>query len=255
MRDRYTPDQYDHPGTQKELEYLKDLLGDFGVNEDIDPKTALQRIFDRWTSFQADIISVAESVKKKAERGVPIGDILLEKAKTIHAFLFDGILENAGEYRKESDPNLGRVYFGGQKPQGRGMKYKGTPPKDIDAEVKNAFSFLDYMPSACKREIVKASMLFYLHFVRSHPFYDANGRIGRTVVSIYLYVHGYYIDWKEVNKKRNKFLDKINSCHDRCYSNNERMKERYRDYLVGFVMRKVESHQDFYDPDMVQSEE
>jgi fido (protein-threonine AMPylation protein) len=224
-------------------------MGDFGAEDDIDSEVALQRIYERWTRVLNDITSIGDSIRDSAGDGESLSTMLRRLAKTTHAFLFDGILRNAGEYRKKEEPNEGAVYFGGREPQSCRMKYKGTHPNSIEEEVDEAFSLLVFEPNADKKVIVRRATIYYLLFVRVHPFYDANGRVGRMIVSVYLYMHGYYLDWEDINRKKGKFISKINSCHDRADSVNENMKEKYRGYLVNFVMRRVENHSEFYESD------
>ena len=78
----------------------------------------------------------------------------------------------------------------------------------------------------------KAPSTFYQHFVKVHPFYDANGRIGRLIASIYLEYFEYKVLWKELETtKKNKFLGKLNECHKR---QNPPLKEEYLEYLYDF---------------------
>lgn len=79
---------------------------------------------------------------------------------------------------------------------------------------------------------VWTSMEFYQKFVNVHPFYDANGRIARFLVSIYLQYHGFYIQWKIMEEKhKEKFLKKLNHCHVRIGSSTY---GKYLDYLHKF---------------------
>ena len=45
-----------------------------------------------------------------------------------------------------------------------------------------------------------------------HPFYDANGRIGRLIATMYLESHGVVLSWSEFDSKK-KFINKLNRCH------------------------------------------
>ena len=250
MRERYSPHGYDHPGTERELEHLDDLMGDFGTDEDIDVEVALRRIFERWQRIQSDIIAIGDSIREKVESEVSLSSELKSLALGAHYYLFDGILVNAGEYRKRSDPNRGVVYFGGNEPQGMEMKYEGEHPPKIDQGINEAFSFLSYERDESKSKIVKNATTFYATFVRVHPFYDANGRIGRLIMSVYLYIHDYYLDWKSVNEKKGKLINKLNACHDRSKTKNKSKKDKYRRYLSSFVKKFVERHSEFYDEDV-----
>lgn len=55
-------------------------------------------------------------------------------------------------------------------------------------------------------------MRFYQKFVNVHPFYDANGRIGRLIALMYLADRNLVLSWSEFDSKT-KFIKKLNRCH------------------------------------------
>lgn len=69
---------------------------------------------------------------------------------------------------------------------------------------------------------------FYQQFVQIHPFYDANGRIGRFLLEIYLNLHGIGMQWKKLYANE-KWIKKLNDCHRRKGASEY---ERYLGYLV-----------------------
>lgn len=82
------------------------------------------------------------------------------------------------------------------------------------------------------------TMRFYQHFVYVHPFYDGNGRIGRIIVSIYLHLFNFYVQWEEFDGPNNsKFIKKLNACHKRMES--RFTFERYFGHLLSFFREYV----------------
>ena len=85
---------------------------------------------------------------------------------------------------------------------------------------------------------VRASAVFYYELSAIHPFYDANGRIGRLIVSLYLYRFGYRMDWQTLLENQNTFLKKLNHCIKRRETNASTL-NRYINYLVRFWTKYV----------------
>lgn len=173
----------------------------------------------------------------------------------VHAFLYWDILNNAGQVRRSSDPNAGNVYFGGIAQRTMRDKFVGTKPGLITLELDEAFLIL-FNEEYNYRE---RSIRFYADFVAIHPFYDANGRIGRYIIDVYLQSHLHYVDWQSINKSHGKFLRKLNYCHsvrtkykeclEQINSNSEinahkaaywkSIRERYIGYLLSFWTKFV----------------
>jgi len=140
--------------------------------------------------------------------------------KVLHSFLFQKILSNAGEYRKSSEPGSGIVRFGATR------QYSGSHPSHIAEATQTALDLLK--PTSA--EPIRTALKFYQQFVFIHPFYDANGRIGRFIVSLYLHYHGFILDWEKL-EKTSKWLTTINKCHDRMNARGE-VYELYIGYMV-----------------------
>ena len=83
------------------------------------------------------------------------------------------------------------------------------------------------------------AVLFYKDFSGVHPFYDANGRVGRYVVSVYLLLHGRYVEWGRVDQKEKAFLKRINACLERRDSKDAGLVATYEGYLVQLWRRFV----------------
>ncbi|MDZ7795540.1 MAG: Fic family protein [Candidatus Marinimicrobia bacterium] len=109
----------------------------------------------------------------------------------IHSILYNDILNNAGKFREKDDINNGKIYFGGVEQREFKAKYTGSPPQEIEKKIIEA---IQHLVNGNESSINNA-MRFYQKFVYCHPFYDANGRIARLIVSIYLYNKDLIIDW------------------------------------------------------------
>jgi len=216
-----------------EIEYLAELIKDFPTNTTVDPDKALDIINDRFRALEsADFI---ESVCKASERIVneQLLRFFINLVKLIHRYLYGDILSNAGRYRKNSDPDYGKVSFGGNKPHALKQKYTGAPPKYIRKNLKIAFSWLNRNPV----DPVDNALRFYQHFVQIHPFYDANGRIARLIITVYLRSFKFHLLWSELNKSQYKFLHKLNQCHD-CFGQEvfEKYFRLFSDFCRKFII-------------------
>lgn len=206
-----------------ELNYLAELIEDFPPKKKISAEDAFKELKVRYETLESfadgfiDFLlslpdnKVAEFFPKlgKIDDNFPYGMMLF--MAIAHKYLFAEILSNAGEFRLISDPHSGKVYYGGVSKREIGQhKFFGSNPEKIVDDLNSAFLLLKKK----SEEPIKAGLEFYRRFVRIHPFYEANGRIARLILMIYLQYHGYYIVWREINEKHTgKFLSKLNSCH------------------------------------------
>ncbi len=231
---------------KQETQYLRDLIRDFGADGCPSAEIALDLIFKRYTILQSNFVDIAEWIVTQADYKGDLRDIF--KATIIcgvHELLFEGVLSNAGQYRKSDEPKGGRVFFGGQRGDRRQSRFEGSLPHRIETDLDVAFGYLS--PNlGSDEDPVRSAILFYADFVYIHPFYDGNGRIARLLVSLYLYLHAYYVDWQELDKKQNKFLKKLNACHDRRESVNVKKYRSYQNLLVRFFKKYVVPHEEFY---------
>jgi Fic family protein len=202
-----------------ELHMLAGLMRDFPAIER-DVKTALERVEVRYKEVREQILFKSERINLSPQ--------------TIHQYLYQDILSNAGEYRKITDPGNGTVYFGGQDAQtAYGHRYQGCVPTDIHQSVLNCLEVLQ-----AKNELpVINSAIFYQQFVYIHPFYDANGRIGRLLIDAYLIEYQKIVDWKKLQANHD-WLKKLNNCHDRMRADNNSLREYlgyWKNYFAKFV--------------------
>jgi fido (protein-threonine AMPylation protein) len=185
-----------------EISYLDSLISSFGTQSDLRAEEKTKLIYARYSELEKKRSNVLRTVSNNA-------DGYHQLCLKVHSFLYWDILENAGQVRQSSDPNGGNVYFGGIAQRTMRDKFVGTKPEFITSELEEAFLIL-FNEEYSYRE---RSIRFYADFVAIHPFYDANGRIGRYIVDVYLQSHLHYVDWQSINKIHSKFLRKLNYCH------------------------------------------
>jgi len=134
--------------------------------------------------------------------------------KFLHQRMFENILGNAGSYRETGDRLEGHVEFGlptkkiNDNAECSSSRFSGIQPDEIPTGIENAIGQLAFDGSNPAGNAAK----FYQQFVRIHPFYDGNGRIGRYIVEAYLYHHGLYVRWLDM-KKNNRWIRQLNYCH------------------------------------------
>ncbi len=158
-----------------------------------------------------------------------------ELGKLSHRTLYGGVLSNAGSYRQAAEPNGGTVYFG---PYSRGhSEFTGTPADKIEGELSQVFRHLVKNAS----DPVSAATIFYQQFVRVHPFYDANGRICRLLVSVYLDYHRRYVDWDTLHSQGD-WIHKLNACHKR---QGQHLYNTYLGRLIDYFAGHVRSKSEF----------
>lgn len=209
-----------------ELATINDLLKDFAVNEELTAEEVYEISWTRYNALeQVPFTEILNSnwVVRLLRR--PLFIILPNK---IHEYLFEGLFTFAGEFRSIEDPNQGKIYFGHQNAHRRKPKFHGDAPTDIQSGVIEAVGFLKKKTD----DPLYNAIRFYQKFVNVHPFYDANGRIGRLIATIYLANHNLSLSWSEFDSKR-KFIKKLNRCH---LNPNEETFGYLVDYLREFTL-------------------
>jgi Fic family protein len=82
-----------------------------------------------------------------------------------HSELMNGLIENAGKYRKQS---VGIV-------KGTKIEHLAPPHENVPYQMKNLF---DYLKNSDELTLIKSCVFHYeMEFI--HPFLDGNGRMGR----------------------------------------------------------------------------
>ena len=224
-----------------ELKYLAELIDDFPPKKKITATDAFEELKVRYETLEFYIDSFLESLLNLPKSKITLlfpdiskGEDYFPKGMMLyiviaHRYLFADILSNAGQFRQKTDPHNGSVYYGGLSYREIGKyKFYGSNPDTIVANLNIAVSFLKRKTN----KPIESGLEFYRRFVRIHPFYEANGRIARLILTIYLQYHGYYIVWREIDSKcKGRFLSKLNSCHTH---EGKATYEKYFGYFVSF---------------------
>jgi Fic family protein len=178
----------------------------FPVNPKISLDAATERIRD-FCNNQLPAEEFAEELKKLPKKAVE--EFFQEVPAELHKQLFDGILSNAGVYRKITDPNKGEVFFGPSTNQ-----FAGAEPGTIERMLRQNISTLILHPD----DPVAVAAKFYQRFVYIHPFNDGNGRIARFIVEVYLIYHQHRVDFERLRKTA-RWLKQLNYCHRKLKTN------------------------------------
>ena len=231
-----------------ELTYLSELINDFPCKNKLELNKAQKLLLSRYLQLEKNIHAILkllddDSLSKR------IGDLYPKLNKIqdtfpahfyflmifFHEYLFSKILCNAGEFRKSTDPHRGRIGFGGTDYRVIAkFKYSGSPCVEIENDLIKCFLLLTKNPA----DPLAVSVEFYRRFVKVHPFYDGNGRIGRLIISIYNLYHGSYIRWGEIETggNKSKFIKKLNECHNR---EGQAIYSQHFEFLLSFFRKFV----------------
>ena len=227
-----------------EIETIRGLLDDFGA-AGWDPsraEEAFDAIRDHYTLLSDRYVDVAETVAKALESGVALPQACQAVLGLAHTRLYNGIMTNAGQVRRPSDPGGSSVYFGGLKGDRREWRFKGTPASQIESDLDQAFARLTDRRGSDRAALDAArddAVRFYADLSRIHPFYDGNGRAGRFVVSVFLHLHGWLAEWGRLERKDGQFIKRINNVNEKTTAQTD-----YDRLLVDFWKRYVVSTDD-----------
>lgn len=225
-----------------EVESLRELLADFGV-VGWGPERAEEtyHLIRARQAFLADsYVETAEVVERVLSERLSPPRALAILLRMAHESLFGDILTNAGKPRRFGDAGGSRVYFGGNRGDRREPRFTGTPAAQIDTELAAAFERLEDCRGNRTDEAPDRAILFYADLSRIHPFYDGNGRAGRFVVSVYLHLHGWLVEWGRIEAREGEFMRRINNVIEK--------KTAVRDYdadLLRYWRRHVIRTDDF----------
>ncbi len=132
----------------------------------------------------------------KSQKTIKFDENLVKK---IHAIIMQNIDDDsAGSFRK-IDVGI------------RGASFLPMQAVLVEEEIKNLFEWFD--ENTEKIQELELITIFHQKFEEIHPFKDGNGRVGRELVRIWLYIHGLptiFID-KTNREEYLKCLDKGNT--------------------------------------------
>lgn len=179
-------------------------MREFPVIPPISFDAAIERLKD-FCNNQPSAEDFARALKQWPPQVVELSfqEIFQEIPTELHKQLFGGILSNAGEYRKATDPNKGEVFFGPSTNQ-----FAGADPGTIERMLRQSLSTLVLHPT----DPIAVAACFYQRFVYIHPFNDGNGRIARFIVEVYLIYNQHRVDFERL-RKTTRWLKQLNYCH------------------------------------------
>lgn len=222
-----------------ELDSLRDLLDHFGEEGWEPPRAeeAFDIIADRYRGLADQYVEVAEVVSEVVDASqISLPTACRRVLLIVHRQMYEGILNNAGSPRQLGDSGGSTVYFGGMQGNRRIPKFEGSPADQIAEELERASQKLQDRRGGDLEKARDEAILFYAELSRIHPFYDGNGRAGRFAISVYLHLHGWLVEWGEVEKHEGKFMKKINSLNKR---RGQGVESTYQGYLLSFWARHV----------------
>lgn len=190
-------------GESSELLQLQELIELFPSEYSIENVAEANRLArTRFDALDNEIIpSIAQSIRPD---GYQLDtDKCFELCRLFHYIIFKGIISINGEFRKRQHKEGGRVYFGGQRHQEIRAQFSGSTPELIEENLAEAFQYLIEADSTIP---ISNAFRFYQKFVKTHPFYDGNGRIARLLVNLYMHTYDKFVDWKNLQDK-SKFLN------------------------------------------------
>ncbi len=98
-----------------------------------------------------------------------------EMILNLHYLMFNGVIKDAGIYRKERSSIQTETGF---------ETFIAAPPEHIDGEMSSLLEWLNH--SAPAYDPIAAATVFFHEFESIHPFENGNGRIGRFLLRAYL---------------------------------------------------------------------
>lgn len=220
-------------------------MRDFPVANQPSLKESINLIQDRctiWDSILFDNIISSDDIY----------ELISSLPRSIHYYIFNGILGNAGKVRNISDKNNGHVEFGlpvkgfSDSANYTRSKFIGTSPEYINTRLNETIKLLSRDAS----DPIENAAIFYQQFVGIHPFYDGNGRIGRIMVDVYLYSQKYFMKWGDL-RKTTRWLRQLNYCHRKMQSTQKSSYSFALRWWIHYFKKFTESLDKHEEPDIL----
>lgn len=181
------------------------LLDEFGLTTDA-PEVILETMKHRYNMLDNLYASLNNAIVDLSPQD------WIKWSLAIHSFLYSEIMSFAGFFRNIKDKKGGVIYFGGIDGRTNQNKFQGINPLAIETELLKAFQ---YLSTKNPNNPAENAIRFYVEWSAIHPFYDANGRIGRVLLQLYLTQYDLQVNWERLDRKHGKFMGKINACLNR----------------------------------------
>ena len=213
-----------------EREVAQDLLKDFAADSSVTPEIVYKLSWERYIFLENEVPVLSTMLKEfKSGNKENYQFEFFDLPLILHHYIYSGLYTFAGRYRSEDDPSSGNIFFGKVKGHNRSPEFSGTISSGIGEEILESISRL--IEPDPDDPLLKAAV-FYQNFVKTHPFYDGNGRLARLIANIYLFDFGLTINWSEFDSKPG-FVRKLNWCHK---AGTQKALMTYAEYIRKFTI-------------------
>jgi Fic family protein len=178
-------------GTISSIDDVLKFEADFEENDDLS-KNPLSDAFETWLYSRA--LKQAQSLLKE---GASINSWLIRGAHKELLKWGRGATETPGEFKTEQNYLVDRTR--------RNVLFEPINPTGLDSGLESLFK---YMNEESEHQVLIRTAISHVEFEALHPFKDGNGRIGRMLITLYLwktkvisephfYISGYLEDQKD----------------------------------------------------------
>jgi len=190
----------------EEFNTTSDLIQDFGAEKSLNVEEAVRIAWNNYRKLENEFFKENQELHSYFSNPNYWYKLIL----FLHYHIFNGVYTNNGSFRKNIDPNYGKVSFGKQSNREIKMQFDGTIPNEIEAKIEDiCIKFTNNQIESKLDRVIR----FYQQFVKIHPFYDGNGRVGRIITNHFLIQQsGESLNWADFDSKRS-FIKKLNYAH------------------------------------------
>ena len=192
-----------------------------------DAKNARDRITDKQKDYE-EIINYRLALKE-GHRHLKRVDISIDLIKELHSVL---LRPARGEAKGSGDFRRNQVYIGRPGATIKEATYIPPPHTEVSRLMENLLRYMDTDHSESDT-LIQAAIAHY-QFEAIHPFEDGNGRIGRLLISLYLYKQG-------LTRLPNLYISEFFERYRREYYESLNLVSKERDWLnwITFFLRAV----------------